>query len=249
MTVFFTHCWKCPRLSLLALAVGRSGLLLVRQAAHAQTSASEVTQMRLERTAEGLLLYATVRLDLPAAVEEALVKGVPMIFLAEVEVVRHRWYWSDEVVASVQRHMRLAYQPLTRRWRLNVASGVITPSSLGMALNQNFDSLARGDGLGAAACLAGGLPMPSVLDPDSTHKVEFRFGLDLAQLPRPFQIGAFGQSDWTISASAPASRSAPKAASGPHPTPASSAPGARGTSCAMPVARPALDAWAWAWRR
>jgi hypothetical protein len=28
--------------------------------------------------------------------------------------------------------------------------------------------------------------------------VEFRFRLDVSQLPRPLQIGTLGQSDWTI---------------------------------------------------
>ena len=168
---------------------------------HAETPAAEITQMRLERDAEGIFLFASLRLDLPAAVEEALVKGVPMYFLAEAEVTRHRWYWSDKVVSSVQRHMRLAHQPLTRRWRLSVASGPITASSAGMTLNQSFDTLA--EAMAALRRLSGWkVADASVLDSGSTHKVEFRFGLDLEQLPRPFQIGAFGQSDWTISARA-----------------------------------------------
>jgi len=176
-------------------------LVVLAPAARAETSAAEITQMRLERSAEGILLYANVRVDLPAAVEEALIKGVPMFFVAEADVVRHRWYWSDKVVATVQRHMRLAYQPLTRRWRLNVASGVITANSLGMSLNQSFDSLS--DAMSALQRLSGWkVAEAGVIDPDATHKVEFRFALDLAQLPRPFQIGAFGQSDWTISARA-----------------------------------------------
>jgi hypothetical protein len=176
-------------------------VLLLASAARAETSAAEITQMRLERDAEGIYLYANLRVDLPAAVEEALVKGVPMFFVAEAEVMRHRWYWSDKVVASVQRHMRLAYQPLTRRWRLNVASGVITANSMGMTLNQSFDTL--DEAMTAVRRLSGWkVADASVLDSGSTHKVEVRFALDLAQLPRPFQIGAFGQSDWTISASA-----------------------------------------------
>jgi hypothetical protein len=172
-------------------------LLVPGHTALADGSTAEITQMRLERSAEGLLLYAAVRVDLPGAVEEALVKGVPMYFLAEVDVVRHRWYWSDKVVAGVQRHMRLAYQPLTRRWRLHVSSGLITSNSLGMALNQNFDSLS--DAMAALQRFSGWkVADASMIDADATHKVEFRFGLDLAQLPRPFQIGAFGHSDWSI---------------------------------------------------
>ena len=183
--------WLCVPVLLVQVATG----------ARAETSAAEITQMRLERDSEGIYLFANLRVDLPAAVEEALVKGVPMYFVAEAEVMRHRWYWTDKVVASVQRHMRLAYQPLTRRWRLNVASGVITSSSMGMTLNQSFDTLA--EAMTALRRLSGWkVADASVLDPGSTHKVEVRFALDLGQLPRPFQIGAFGQSEWTISARA-----------------------------------------------
>jgi hypothetical protein len=201
MTVFFTHCWRSARASLLVLFVGVPFIGFGLSPARAQGGPADISQMRLERSAEGLLLYANVRVDLPSAVEEALVKGIPMYFLAEAEVVRHRWYWSDKVVSSVQRHMRLAYQPLTRRWRLHVSSGPITANSLGMALNQNFDSLT--EAMSALQRVSGWkVADASVIDPEATHKVEFRFGLDLAQLPRPFQIGALGHADWSISAKA-----------------------------------------------
>ena len=180
------------------------GMLLLAvapTAALAQTAAAEVTQLRLERSAEGILLYANLKIELPTAVEDALQKGIPMFFVAEAEVVRHRWYWTDKKVSSAQRHMRLAYQPLTRRWRLNVASGVITANSLGVALNLGFDSLE--DAMGTLQRLSGWkIADAAQIEPDVTHKVEFRFSLDLTQLPRPFQIGAFGQSDWDISATA-----------------------------------------------
>ena len=198
---FFTRCWRNARPSLAAALLCLPLFCVLVPVARAEASTAEITQMRLERNSEGILLYANVRVDLPPAVEEALLKGIPMFFVAEADVVRHRWYWSDKVVASVQRHMRLAYQPLTRRWRLNVASGVITANSLGMSLNQSYDSLP--DAMAALQRLSGWkLADASVIDPEATHKVEFRFALDLAQLPRPFQIGAFGQSDWSIAAKA-----------------------------------------------
>lgn len=169
--------------------------------AQTQGSNAEVTQMRLERSSEGLLLYATVRFDFPGAVEDALMRGVPMYFLAEAEVTRHRWYWSDRKVATAERHIRLAFQPLTRRWRLNIGPDVITANSLGMTLNQSFDSLP--DAVAALRRFSGWkIAEANLFDPEATHKVQFRFSLDLTQLPRPFQIGAFGQSDWSISATA-----------------------------------------------
>jgi hypothetical protein len=37
------------------------------------------------------------------------------------------------------------------------------------------------------------------LIPGERYNVDFRFRLDVSQLPRPFQIGAVGQADWNIS--------------------------------------------------
>lgn len=201
MTAFFTRCWRnlWPRLAATLACV----LFALSWSGTAQTQGSnaEVTQMRLERSSEGLLLYAAVRFDLPGAVEDALMRGVPMYFVAEAEITRHRWYWSDRKVATAERHIRLAFQPLTRRWRLNIGPDVITANSLGMTLNQSFDSLP--DAVAALRRFSGWkVAEANLLDPEATYKVQFRFALDLTQLPRPFQIGAFGQSDWSISATA-----------------------------------------------
>lgn len=201
MTDSFTLCWKNARREWLAaclMAVVLAWLPL--HGAHAQQG-SEVTQLRLERTAEGLVVYANVRLELPTAVQDALTKGIALVFLAEADVVRHRWYWADKKIVSAQRHMRLAYHPLTQRWRLNVASGPLTPNSLGLALNLHFDSMQ--EALATMQRISGWrIADAAQIDADATLKVEFRFGLDMSQLPRPFQIGAFGQSDWNVGVSA-----------------------------------------------
>ena len=201
MTAFFTHCWKNTRLELAAVLLGALLAAAFPSLLRADTTSAEVSMLRLERLPDGIFLYANVKVELPAAVEDALMKGVPMFFVAQADVVRHRWYWTDRRVATAQRHMRLAYHPLTRRWRLNVASGVITASSVGLALNLNFDSLP--DAMSAVQRMSGWkIADASQIEADATHKVEFRFELDLAQLPRPFQIGVFGQPDWSISATA-----------------------------------------------
>ncbi len=201
MTAFFTHCWRSARPSLLAVFACWMLAAAFPQTARAEPHAAEVTSLRLEHSPDGILLAANVKVELPHAVEDALLKGVPMFFLAEAEVVRHRWYWSDKKIASAQRHMRLAYQPLTRRWRLNVASGMITANSMGLALNLSFDSLS--EAMASVQRISSWkIADAGLIEPDAVHKIDFQFRLDLAQLPRPFQIGAFGQSDWNISASA-----------------------------------------------
>ena len=82
----------------------------------------ELEQLRVERHDAELLLHAHLKLELGAAVEEALTKGVAVHFVAEAELMRDRWYWYDRKIGHVSRYYRLAYQPLTRQWRLQVAS-------------------------------------------------------------------------------------------------------------------------------
>jgi hypothetical protein len=106
----------------------------------------------------------------------------------------------NQKVVSAERHMRLAYQPLTRRWRLSAASGVITKAGLGVALNQNFETLT--EALTAVQRLSRWkISDAAEIDLEQPHLVEFRFRLDVSQLPRPLQIGTLGQSDWNIAAS------------------------------------------------
>jgi Domain of unknown function (DUF4390) len=159
-------------------------------------SGTEVSGLRVEQAVDGLYLSATMRFELPAAVEEALLKGIPMTFVAEAQVLRDRWYWYDKPVATANRSVRLAYQPLTRRWRLSVGSGA-GEFSAGASLSQSFDQLA--DAMVAVRRLARWkIAEGSDIDADARHNIDFRFRLDTSQLPRPMQIGITGNADWSI---------------------------------------------------
>ena len=197
MTAFITHCLKNARLDLIGLLACACLAWYPFDPVWAQSPAPEVSALKFERDGDSILLSASVTLELPAVVEDALLKGVPMIFVAEANVFRERWYWTNKKVASAERHMRLAYQPLTRRWRVNVASGMITNAGLGFALNQSFDTLL--DALAAVQRLSRWkvADVPEI-DMEQRHLIEFRYRLDVSQLPRPFQIGTLGQTDWTI---------------------------------------------------
>ena len=166
--------------------------------APAQAKGASVSQLRLEQADDGVYLNAQVQFELPSLVEEVLDKGIAIYFVAEAELYRERWYWTDQRVAQATRHMRLAYQPLTRRWRLNVSPVPITNSGFGVSLNQNFDTLAEAlEGVRRVARLR--LGDISEIGDEAVHPVTFRFRLDTSQLPRPFQIGVVGQADWNIS--------------------------------------------------
>lgn len=165
--------------------------------AHAQT-ATEITQVRIERAEDDIQLSAQVQFELSPAVEDALSKGIALFFVLDAQVLRDRWYWYDKKVASTERHFRIAFQPLTRRWRVNV-SAAPGASSVGLTLNQSFDSLA--EALSAVKRVSRWkVASAGDLENGAKYRLELRFRLDLGQLPRPFQIGALGQSDWDITA-------------------------------------------------
>ena len=200
MTAFITHYLKSKRLNLIGLLALLCLFVSHLGSAHAEPGAAEVTAFRIERSSDAVLLSATVRFELSSAVEDALLKGVAVIFVAQADVFRDRWYWMKKKVASAERHMRLAYQPLTRRWRLSQSSGLQNNSGLGVSLNQNFDTLA--DALAAVQRQSRWkITDLSDIDAEQRHIIEFKFHLDVAQLPRPLQIGTLGQSDWDIAAS------------------------------------------------
>ncbi len=151
----------------------------------ARAEAIALDGLELTRNEEGLLLSFAARFQLAPAVEDALQKGVPLFFEAQVEVFRDRWYWRDKRVSSVTRTWRLAYQPLTRKYRVTFGG-----------LSQHYDNLS--DALAAVSRTANWkLAEPSQLD-DGRHYVEFSYQLDTTQMPRPMQIGIGGQSDWSL---------------------------------------------------
>ena len=197
MTDSSTHCCKSSHIDV-ALRLVLAWLLLACTLAHGQVQ-TEISQLHVERSEDGLQLSAQLQFEMSSAVEDALLKGIPMVFVISADVLRERWYWYDKKLVAAERFMRLAYHPLTRRWRLNVSSGPAVTSGVGLALNQSFDTLQQA--LSAIKRVARWkIADAADLETSVKYKLDFRFRLDLGQLPRPFQIGALGQTDWDISA-------------------------------------------------
>ncbi len=179
-----------------------SVLLILSMWLPAQAQPLSVIQEELLRTPEAVHLTARLNLVPGPLVEDALLKGVPLYFAWRADVIRPRWYWTDRRVASAHRTLRLAYQPLTRRWRVSLSNEPADGNSgagLQYALHQNFDNLAEAlAGVGRVyrwkiadgVSVAGGDP--------GDYRVEWRMQLDLSLLPRPFQIGVGNQPEWNI---------------------------------------------------
>ena len=212
MTVFITHSWKSVQCELngswrtsfwlRALLLCLSLIAAITTPAHAQSANGpgvEVTELRLEKSEGALLLQSSLRLDLSSVVEDALQKGMPLYFVSEVEITRDRWYWYDKKISTVARHYRLAYQPLTRLWRLNVSREPIGTVGLASSLSQSFETLPEAL---AAIRRTVNWKVADLSEIDSDHKytLMFKFRLDVSQLARPFQMTAGSNAEWNLAA-------------------------------------------------
>lgn len=204
MMAFITHCWKkLLRLDSLLLSVVRRGqwgcvvlLLALAGAAHADTPV-ELQGLKLERQDTALSMSGQWQFDLPVALEDALLKGITLYFVTEVEITQERWYVYNQRVAHAERHVRLFYQPLTRRWRVNVSPQPFNLGGLGMSLGQSYDT-AEDAMTAVRRIVQWRIAHASDYNPEAKQTISINFKLDLKQLPRPLQIGAAGHSDWNI---------------------------------------------------
>ena len=209
--VSITHFWKnacrldsplaAARKSLrwwLAVCCALVGALcLTPIVASAAEPAIELQNLKVEQSEGSVYASLQWNFQLPAPLEDALYKGVALYFVADIEVTRERWYFYDKKLLTAQRHMRLSFLPLTRRWRVNVASQPFSSAGLGMSLGQSYDNL--DDALQSIRRIAQwNIGNASDLEPDAKQNIAINFKLDLTQLPRPMQMGAAGQNDWNI---------------------------------------------------
>jgi len=201
---FTTHCWKnFLRLEALFLSGLKRGRwlclalsLTLAGVAKADTTV-ELQGLKLERQDTALYMSGTWQFEMPAALEDALLKGITLYFVTEVEISQERWYVYNQRVARAERHVRLFYQPLTRRWRVNISPQPFNVSGLGMSLGQSYDTAEEAMSA-VRRIVQWRIANAADYNPDAKQTISINFKLDLKQLPRPLQIGAAGQSDWNI---------------------------------------------------
>jgi hypothetical protein len=146
----------------------------------------ELQSLQVQRTDEALSLSYQVRVELPKDLEDALLKGLSIVFVARANLYRSRWYWTDKPRVEAERRWRLSYQPLTRHWRVNIDG-----------LSRSYDSLREAMGVMQRASQWRLIEPGPALD-DREHYLEFSFELDKEELPRPLQLTLGGSSDWNL---------------------------------------------------
>lgn len=154
-------------------------LLLVPLQRLAQAQAAQ-PQWRVALVDDALVIDARVPLQLPAALHDALLRGVALTFVWQLEVRRSRWYWTDRQLVRAQRWVRLAYQPLTQRWRVSVHEADATNPALQRSLDTLDDALAL-----VRSSQRWRVPLPQPLHADD--QILLAFELDSGRLPRPLQ--------------------------------------------------------------
>ncbi len=136
------------------------------------------------------MFNATYDVALGHVLEDALVRGVPLIFVTEFELEYPRWYFLNlwnKSIASYRNEQKLSYNVLTRQYRVGVG-----------ALHQNFDILEEalavlGRTRNRIIAARDGVP------PGDVYIAGIRMSLDTSQLPKPLQINALGSRDWNLS--------------------------------------------------
>ena len=163
-------------------------LILLVLPGWAQAGKIEPLEASLSAGDDGYVLSAQFQIELGSHLEEAVSRGVPLYFQMEFDLTRNRWYWSNEHVAGRTINYRLAYNALTRQYRLTTGG-----------LHQNFATLEEAlRVLARIASLA--VADKGLLKPGEIYQAALRLSLDRQQLPKPFQVDAIANRDWQVEA-------------------------------------------------
>jgi hypothetical protein len=146
-----------------------------------------VQRASLQADGSGWSIDARFEFDLNSSLEDAVNKGVPLYFTTDFNLSRPRWYWFDEEPVNVSQSIRLSFQPLTREYRVSTGGLQLGFGSLSEALDvikhvTSWHVIDRNQ-----------------VKPGETYIASVRMQLDIALMPKPFQIDAVNNRDWSLS--------------------------------------------------
>jgi hypothetical protein len=161
-------------------------LLLCLLPVVARADTIEVVSANLESVDDNYSLNAQFEFEFSPRLEEAVNKGLPLYFLIEFELTRGRWYWFDDKTAAQTQTIRISYHALTRQYRISAGSLHLGFATLGEAVRvlknvRNWVVLEK-----------------SQVQRGQQYTAGVRMRLDLTQLPKPFQVTALTNREWTL---------------------------------------------------
>jgi len=138
----------------------------------------EVRNVQLVAQEEGLALNADFAFEFSPRLAEMVANGVPLYFVVEFDLTRPRWWWFDDKTAAKRMQLRLSYHALSRQYRLSTG-----------LLQQQFATLE--EALHVLRRVRNWLVVDrSVPLAEAPYEAALRMRLDIALLPKPFQLSA-----------------------------------------------------------
>lgn len=179
---------RCVRVLVLMAVLWTVAFAAPRQAHAADAIEVQAAHLESDASADGWLLAADFVLPLPGRLADAINRGVALYFTVDFELTRSRWYWWDQRVLQTSRTYRVSYHALTRQYRLTLDG-----------LGRSFESLE--DLLAALSRLRGWRVIePGQVRAGTDYEAQVRMRLDTSLLPKPFQVSAITNRDWTLQA-------------------------------------------------
>jgi Domain of unknown function (DUF4390) len=194
----------CKKLLSLLLRVALMTWLL---SATAHAEGISVVKAEIRSSEGGYQLAATYDINLNFVVKQALSRGIPIYFVGEFSLTHARWDWLESVqqalssslpsifsgespwlekeVYSSEQAFKLSYSTLTGRYRISRG-----------ALFQNFASLE--DVLNILARQSSAVIPAAMIKTDGNYVASARLRLDIEELPKPLQVNALTDNDWTL---------------------------------------------------
>lgn len=180
-------------------------LLLWALALGPMAHANEAESVKLARPAliqgnEGAwTIDAEVQVTLNSVLIDALKRGVPLVFVAEFDIFKKRWYWFDEKLFSQSRSVRLVYHAITQQYRISQSEHqILTYPTLDEALAAAMDLkqwvLVPTQGEAQFADR-----LQEIKKTPDAYDLRLRVRLDSGQLPKPLQVNALTNRDWNLS--------------------------------------------------
>ncbi|MBP6802213.1 MAG: DUF4390 domain-containing protein [Zoogloea sp.] len=168
-----------------ATAVIVAGSLAIG-AAPVQAAEAEIRAASIDASEELYVLNADIAAELTPLLTDVVSRGVALFFVTEFELSSPRWYWLDEQIVNKTVTYRLSYQSLTRQYRLTTGT-----------LHQNFSTVE--EAMRTMLRIRNwGVAERSALRIGRSYNAALRFRLDVAELPKPLQVSAFGRKDWNL---------------------------------------------------
>ncbi len=200
---------RCCKKTLSAMLCGLLLACVFSATAQAEGIAVNKTEFRIGE--EGYQLSASYDVNLNFVIKQALSRGIPIYFVGEFSLTQPRWGWLDATQQALSHGMQSIFSssPMTRwSWldkdifegeqTVKLSYSVLTGRyriSRG-ALYQNFASLE--DALNMLSRQSSTAIPEDLIKQDDKYIAAARLRLDIELLPKPLQVNALTDSDWTL---------------------------------------------------